>query len=88
MLRNGLAHPGAELIVAHGRTGSADDREAWRKPAFHGKTIEGGQQFALGEIAVRPEDYDCGFGHAASEAQAVLKRIDYRSDPRLHVVSN
>src|SRR5215470_11468788 len=51
-----LRHAVAELLVRHGGTSYADDRELAREQLFAGQIVERRNKFAAGKIAGRAED--------------------------------
>jgi hypothetical protein len=72
---DGFAHLLAKLVVGHGGAGDADDGESGREPALIHEAIEGGQELALGEVAIGAVDDDGALGDATLETERVLEGV-------------
>ena len=72
-----LLHLFAERLVSHTGPRVADDGEARREAALIGETVESGNQFALGQIAVGAENDDGARRYTTLKPQRILKRISF-----------
>lgn len=70
-----MAHFFAVGVVGHFGAGVADDGEAGGEAAFEGEAVEGGDEFAFGEVAVGAEDDEGAGFDLALEAEGVVERV-------------